>query len=92
MTLKRYMRWRVLQVYVWVSDLTTGPLILWHTLVCGVRLGLGRWYVMRDRPSWFVEGMSEWFEPQPNDPLESQLKLEAQREWALRQRRDTSAE
>lgn len=32
------------------------PLIsIHHTMVCGFRHALGRWYVFRDRPTWYVE-------------------------------------
>lgn len=59
-------------------------LFWWHSIVIMWRDSLGRWYVFRDRPLWFVEEFAEL--PLSTDRDVRNLVYAARMELSLRQR------
>jgi len=65
------------------------PLLFWwHVVIVVGRQALGRWYVLRDRPLWFVEQIADIGVYHPKHNKESQaLVADAVKELELRKRR-----
>lgn len=63
-----------------------------HAETCKLRDKMGRLYVFRDRPDWFVEAAAGLLERARTEHPESvSLLQQAANEWALRQRRTAGA-
>lgn len=69
------------------------PAFMWHSVVTMFRHGLGRWFVFRDRPDWFVEEVAGLLESIGEDEKPSKDVVayvhEARAEFDARQRQRT---
>lgn len=64
------------------------PLALfYHWFVTVVRVARGRWFVFRDRPDWFVNGVAETLEEDGDAPAATEWMQQAREEKALRSRK-----
>jgi hypothetical protein len=79
-------------MFKWLTDWWWGQKFAFHAETCKLRDKMGRLYVFRDRPDWFVEAAAGLLERARTEQPESvQLLQQAADEWALRQRRAAGA-